>query len=75
MPAPRRDIDAIPRLEVQRLRRVLEAQQRFPCKQQDPLAARLFVPETRWARLAGRHDALDAEPGPGKQFEKLLVGR
>ena len=75
MAPPWRDVEVIAGLEVLRQRLVLEVQQGLPLKQQDPLAARLFVPETRWARLAGRHDALDAEPGPGKQCEKLLVGR
>jgi hypothetical protein len=60
---------------VQWLQLVLEAQQRLTLKQQDPLAERLFVPETRRAGLAGRYDTFDPEPRPGKQFEELLVAR
>src|SRR5512139_2816519 len=68
----RRDLAEIAGPKGARLGLVLEAELRLACEDHDPFALRLVVPKARRARLAVRHDALDAHAAAREQLDELL---
>ena len=70
-----RDHEPVARLQVEALATGLEQQHRRAGEQHDELVVGLVVPEAGGARLAGRHDALDASAvGVDQRLDLLLVG-
>src|SRR5438874_1324891 len=63
--AMRRDLDPIAEAEMLRFGFIREAQSRGAGQQHDPFRLILVVPETGWARLAERDNALYAQAGAG----------
>ena len=70
-----RDIDKVAGLQAAWLDFIGKTERRFTLQEEYPLAFRLVVPEVGRTAVAGRYDALDAQPRPGKQFGKLLGGQ
>lgn len=70
----REDLHPIAGLHVERHVALFEAQAGGAGQQNDELIVDLVVPEARRARLAGRHDALDAHAGLFDQRVEPLPG-
>lgn len=71
----RRNVEPVAGLQVEALVVALETQRRRAGEQHDELVVGLVVPEAGRARLAGRHDALDARAVGGDQrLDMLLLG-
>ena len=64
----RGDVDEIAGFELDRFRRVFEAQRCLTLQDDHPLTLGLVVPEALRARLAGGDDALDAQAGAVEQI-------
>lgn len=69
-----RDLDPVAGLHVEAHVAFLEAQAGGAGQQHDELILGLVVPEAGWARLSGRDDALDAQPGLLDEKVDLLFG-
>ena len=73
MPGVGRDVDVIPRLQLDGVT-ALKGQSRRALKEDDPLSLRLIVPEIRWGMMTLGNDAFDSERArAGEDFREQLL--